>query len=938
MGKGAVDERARVLIVDDDKSTRESLALVLAKKGYGTDGAATAREAVEKAREQAFDVAVVDVKLPDKEGLELLKPLKEMHPDMAVIIATGHATMETAVRALNEGASAYVLKPFDMDQVLARIGDAVQVQRLVRDNRRLYERVQQELAVREQAEKELRRLKEFNEGIVQGVAESLLVEDARGIITFVNPAMETLLGYGADELVGCKWEKIVPDAAREAVQAATSERRSGVSARYETRLLSKEGREIPVWVSARPTFDEGTFAGVLSAFTDITELQRVQADRAESEERYRFLIENQGEGITLVDSEERFIYCNPVADDIYGVASGTLVGRNLREFMSPETFELILQQTEKRRARERSTYEFEIIRPDGDKRQLLITVTPWLDEGDVFAGSFGVVRDITERKRAEEALQESERLLRRIIDANPNGVFVLDRDGQYVLVNKAFAELYDMAPEEMVGKTLLDLVQMGRVGAEAAERFMARDAAVVGSGQSKFIPEDRFVRRDGTVVWHQVTKVPLTMGGVPGHMLGVIVDITERKRLKEEIEQRRLYLESVLASTPDAIVTLDHEHRILEWNRGAGELFGYTREEAMGRNVDDLVSGSDAGVLEQATGITRQVLAGESVPPTEVVRYRKDGTPVDVIVAGSPIRMGEGLIGVVGVYTDISERKQAEIEAARRQELLVALGRASEMVQQARTPDEVYETVGEQIRGLGYDVVVMTLTEDRKHLAVSHFTMESKAVEQAERLVGSSWRDLRIPLRPGFALTDVVETGEPSFTEGISELAANTMPKIVRPLVGRMIKNLGVRQTISAPLKTGEKTLGVLSVTGERLTRGDVPAITAFANQAAIALENARLYHQTQEEIDERKQAEEALRRRTEELGLLYEAGREFGRTLDLQEIYDTLYELVSQIMACDGMYVSSYEAADELVRCTYAKHGSRRLDAARFPPLPLHW
>ena len=936
MGEGAADERARILIVDDDDGTRESLTLVLAEKGYGIDGVATGQEAVEKAREQVFDVAVVDVNLPDMDGLELFKPLMEMHPDMAVIVATGHATLETAVRALNEGASAYILKPLDTDQILARIERVVQMQRLAADNRRLFGRLRQELVEREQAEKELRQLEEFNEGIVQGVAESLLVEDADGVITFVNPAMERLLGYGADELVGVRWEKIVPEAEREPIQATTSERRSGVSARYETRLLSKEGRTIPVWVSARPIFDEETFAGVVSAFTDITELKRVQTEQAESEERYRFLIENQGEGITLVDRKERFIYCNPVADEIYGVAAGALVGRNLREFMSPETFELILQQTEKRRAGERSSYELEILRPDGDRRQLLITVTPWLDEDGEFAGSFGVVRDITERKRAAEALRESEGLLRKIIDANPNGVFVVDRDGQYVLANAAFAELYDMAPEEMVGKTLLDLAQMGRVAAEAAERFMAEDAAVIESGEAMFMPEDRFSRLDGTVVWNQTTKVPLTVTGIPDSVLGVVVDITERKRLEEESEQRRLYLESVLANTPDAIVTLDHEHRILEWNRGAEGLFGYTPEEAVGHNIDDLITGADACTLEQATGFSQQVLAGEPLPPTEVVRYRKDGSPGDVIAAGAPIRQGDELIGVVAAYTDVSERNQAEIEAARRQELLVALGRASEMVQQARTPDEVYGTVGEQIRGLGYDAIVMTLAEDRKHLAVSHFTMESRAVEQAEKLVGSSWRDLKIPLRPGFALTDVVETGEPSFTEAVSELAANTVPKIVRPLVGRMIESLGVRQTISAPLKTGEKTLGVLSVTGERLTRGDIPAITAFANQAAIALENARLYDQAQEEIDERKQAEDELRRRTEQLGLLYEAGRELGRTLDLQDIYDTLYELVSQTMACDGMFVSSYEAADSLIRCTYAKHGSRRLDVARFPPLPL--
>ena len=900
MGKGAADERARILIVDDDDDTRASLALVLAEKGYGTDGAATGREAVEKARGQAFDLAVVEVKLPDMDGLELLKPLKEMHPDMAVIIATGHATMETAVRALNEGASAYVIKPLDMDQVLARIANAVQMQRLVRDSRRLHEQLQQELAEREQAEKELRRVKEFNEGIVQGVAESLLIEDASGVITFVNLAMEILLGYGEDELVGCRWEKIVADAEREAVQATTSERRSGVSARYETRLLSKEGREIPVWVSARPLFDEGTFAGVLSAFTDITELKRVQAEQAESEERYRFLIENQGEGITLVDPEERFIYCNPVADEIYGVAPGTLVGRNLKEFMSPETFELILQGTEKRREGERSTYEFEIVRPDGDKRQLLITVTPWSDEDGVFAGAFGVFRDITERKRAREALQESESLLRKIIDANPNGVFVVDRDGQYVLVNKAFAELYNMAPQEMVGKTLLDLVQMGRVGAEAVERFMTEDGAVASSGESKFIPEDSFVRPNGTVEWHQTTKVPLTLAGVPGYVLGVLVNITERKRLKEEIEQRRLYLESVLASTPDAIVTLDHEHRILEWNRGAEKLFGYTAEEAVGRNVDDLVTGSDADTLEQATGFTQQVLAGEPLPPTEVVRYGKDGAPVNVIAAGSPIRQGDELIGVVAAYTDIRERKQTE------ERLKASENRYRSLFEDS--PIAMWHEDWSEVKAYLDGLRARDVTDYR-----GYFREHREAVRQCIELV-------KVLDVNGAAVVLYEAEDKDQLRAGLGHvLNEQAEPVLVEELAALAEGAQRFRSEIShRTLKGGTRDIEIhLSV---------VPGNEGSLGRMLVSCVD----------ITDRKQAEEALGRRTEELRVLYAAGRELSRTLDLQEIYDTLYELVSQIMVCDGMYVSSYEAADELIRCTYAKHGSRRLDVARFPPLPL--
>ncbi len=168
--------------------------------------------------------------------------------------------------------------------------------------------------------------------------------------------------------------------------------------------------------------------------------------------------------------------------------------------------------------------------------------------------------------------------------------------------------------------------------------------------------------------------VTLLVGAVVGrlHDLGEQVrqELTERRRAEREIEERRMYLEGVLGAAPDAIVTLDAHHRIAEWNAGAERLFGYSREEVVGQDIDDLVAKRD--VFDEAVGFTQTVMDGGEVAPVETVRYRKDGSPVDVIVAGSPILVGDEFIGAVGVYTDITERKRAE-EALRVSEERFAL-------------------------------------------------------------------------------------------------------------------------------------------------------------------------------------------------------------------------------------------------------------------------
>jgi PAS domain S-box-containing protein len=129
-------------------------------------------------------------------------------------------------------------------------------------------------------------------------------------------------------------------------------------------------------------------------------------------------------------------------------------------------------------------------------------------------------------------------------------------------------------------------------------------------------------------------------------------------RIEEEFVKRQKYLESVFHHAPSAIITLDSSHHVLDWNPGAQKIFGYSSEEAQGRDLDDLVSNPE--VKQEASNNTLKVLSGQPLKPIESVRYRKDGTSVHVIASGSPIIVDNVLKGVVALYTDITKRKQAE--------------------------------------------------------------------------------------------------------------------------------------------------------------------------------------------------------------------------------------------------------------------------------------
>jgi len=207
-------------------------------------------------------------------------------------------------------------------------------------------------------------------------------------------------------------------------------------------------------------------------------------------------------------------------------------------------------------------------------------------------------------------------------------------------------------------------------------------------------------------------------------------------------------------------------------------------------------------------------------------------------------------------------------QTARAQRVLLALSQAAQAVQRSRTPDEAYRTVGDEVVALGYHAVIFTLTDDRAHLAISHLTFEPALLRSAEKLTGLSAQDYRFPLVPGGLYQRIIDEGEASFGEPIVEFFAEALPERVRPLADRLAALLGIKPSILAPLTIGGEMQGLLVVGGAGLTEADVPAVTAFASQTAIAIDNARLYEAAQRELTERKRAEEEIKHLQEYLQL----------------------------------------------------------------------
>jgi len=277
----------------------------------------------------------------------------------------------------------------------------------------------------------------------------------------------------------------------------------------------------------------------------------------------------------------------------------------------------------------------------------------------------------------------------------------------------------------------------------------------------------------------------------------------------------------------------------------------------------------------------------------------------------SPLRVAGSVLALLFVaalvYTLIRSSRQeprredgggpnSPQQTARDERLLMALSQAAQAVQRARTPQQVFQTVCDEIAGLGYQATIFTLSDDRDHLVASHLTFDLSVVRAAERLTGLSSRGYRFPLTADSFYRQVITGGETVLSDPAAGPIADALPASARPLTGRMAAMLGVERAIYAPLKVGGDVQGLLTVIGADLTETDMPAVTAFAAQAAIAAENARLYQAAAEEIGERKQAQEVLRRRAAQLAVLNDVGRTIAKALRLDEL-DEVLEIATRLV-----------------------------------------
>ena len=383
---------------------------------------------------------------------------------------------------------------------------------------------------------------------------------------------------------------------------------------------------------------------------------RAEKTLRESEEKYRLLIENQTDLVVKVDIEGKFQFISPSYCEMFGKTKEELLDHKFMPLVHEDDRKATAKAMKALYHPPYTAYmEQRAMTKDGWKWLAWID-TAVLDETKNVVAIVGVGREITELKKTELALSEAN----NIISRSRAVAFLWKNESGWPVefVSENVKNLFGYSAQEFLDKKISysqiihgdDLERIaGEVASyskkEGLQTFAHKPYRIITKNKDiKWVDDTTFIRRD--------SKGKIT------HYEGIVYDVTELKHAQEENLKRQQYLESVFYHAPDAVVTMDSEHRVVDWNRGAVNMFGYTPEEAIGVQLDDLVARGESHV--EAGGKTQHVLSGQRVEAFETERYRKDGTPLHVIAAGSPIMIDGVITGVVAVYTDITDRVQAE--------------------------------------------------------------------------------------------------------------------------------------------------------------------------------------------------------------------------------------------------------------------------------------
>ncbi|TLZ61836.1 MAG: PAS domain S-box protein, partial [Methanobacteriota archaeon] len=503
-------------------------------------------------------------------------------------------------------------------------------------------------------EGQIRESQNYNRSLIESSVDALVTVDPQLIVTDVNEQMVKIAGYTKGELIGTSF----PDYFTDSDRAAAGVRKTfeeGVVTNYELVLRNRHGRETLVSFNASVFKDtQGNVRGIFAAARDITEQRRLQDQLRESQHYNRSLIEASPDALVTVDPDIVITDVNEQMVKLTGYPREELIGSSFKDyFTDPTRATAGVRKT----FSDGSVTNYELVLESAGGKRTLVSFNAAIfkDIDGRTAGIFASAREITEQKRIEEKLRESQNYNRGLIEASPDALVTVDPDFVITDVN-----------EQMV--RLTGFTRKWLVGSPFPNYFTSADEAKAGI--RKTLKENLVTNYELVVRTKSGRKIPVSFSAgtffdTEGKVRGVFAaarDITAQKKLEEQIRESQNYNRGLIESNIDALMTTDTLGIITDVNKRMEELTAMTRDQLIGTPFKDYFSEP-----KRAQDGIRRVIAEDQVTNYELRIRASTGSETDVSYNATTFRGTDGkLKGVFAAARDITEQRRLQSQLEQR--------------------------------------------------------------------------------------------------------------------------------------------------------------------------------------------------------------------------------------------------------------------------------
>jgi len=484
---------------------------------------------------------------------------------------------------------------------------------------------------------------------------------------------------------------------------------------------------------------------------------KIKNNTRETEEHYRSMVDSINHGVNLIDTDHNIVMVNAVQGSKFKKTIDEIIGKKCyREFEKRDEVCPHCPGVRAMATGKPEEVETEAVRDDGSRFNVKIQASPIFAKDGTMTGFTEVVEDITESKRAEEELRESEKRFRLLVEHSTDAFFLHDFDGRIINVNRHACESLGYTREELLGLSIQDIDQEVVSGKHLEQwKQMIPGEPITLEGAQK--------RKDGTTFPVEV-RLGVFESGERKLILGLVRDITERKRAEEALKESEKRLQDILLASADWIWEVDSKTKYTYTSGKVKDVLGYEPDEIIGKTPFEITLKDESGEIRKYF----RKIGSEKKPIVDFENWNvtKDGKKVCLLTNGVPILGDNGeLLGYRGVDKDITERKRAE---------------------------EALKNMVKQIRDAG-----LQITSSAAQISSAAEQQASGAAEQSSAVSEASTTIEEL----GTTATRIAENAE-----NVAKMAENT-------LAGMKEINTKVGNTAKKILSLGEKSQSIGNIT-----------------------------------------------------------------------------------------------------------------------------